>query len=619
MDGIQGTETEKSVCAICLKKSTNFDILSDTIREMLDILHLNLHRNANNAAIICHSCIAKALELFEFKSTCLYTEDNLFPYFDSEIDSLDMKQTYIKIKQKETLSHVLLPSNSVICRLCLKMVNKENVISLHNSNKKANLVKTILQKFFTQLNMKMIRHPVVCMSCQKSLQSYYYFVREHLPTDKKKKNRSNYVGDLQNSIIVKRKRHNLNRSAKRASLQTDLLTVGQGGIDQYNEKNHSKGSDLQNSENDTVSSQTLSKPQRSNDNQVTIKEEDIDQEADSTADEMDEELDEECNSPQATSTLNRVYECQFCLYGSDSIQNFKIHIKNHKGITQITSFACDFCLYKTKEKSRFRQHINSHKEGSIYKCHCGYKNKHKASFSRHAQLHRNPEEREKFECDKCPYWAFRKDSLKDHIKSHIPAIGKKKFKCAQCPAEYVSERGLRRHSVVHQNPDEIALFKCSKCLYTTNRNDSLIRHMLRHKKSSETHQFKCVKCSYKAMYKSSLKTHMLTHKSPSQLKMFKCDLCSFESKLKGGLRSHMITHKEESEVKMFRCDICDFQTKFKNSLELHMRSHMQVELKKCQFCRFESKWDIKRHLRRHHRKELLMHGESLNGEGVADK
>lgn len=70
--------------------------------------------------VICNDCSIKLFAAFEFKVTCKYTENSIFPYIASEnAVPVDLKEVYLNEKGKAHSRSSL--EHERICRLCMEI------------------------------------------------------------------------------------------------------------------------------------------------------------------------------------------------------------------------------------------------------------------------------------------------------------------------------------------------------------------------------------------------------------------------------------------------------------------------------------------------------------------
>lgn len=71
----------------------------------------------NTKTVICNTCFLKLLAAFEFKVTCIDTEDCIFPYVRL-VAPVDLAEVYLKQRGNE---HLTVLEDEKICRLCMQV------------------------------------------------------------------------------------------------------------------------------------------------------------------------------------------------------------------------------------------------------------------------------------------------------------------------------------------------------------------------------------------------------------------------------------------------------------------------------------------------------------------
>ncbi|XP_023311903.1 uncharacterized protein LOC108913771 [Anoplophora glabripennis] len=168
---------ETSSCNLCLKYITNesFKVIDSNIRDILDSLLLKLKPDGESK-VICNVCRRKLNAASEFKSTCLNTDNTIIPYVDSEkVLQLDLREVYMLEKKSEIVD---ISCSQKICRLCMHSVESE-FRCIHEVELEA------IQKLAPEMNMNIIKDPVVCKRCLDSLCTHNSFLKDFLEGEEK--------------------------------------------------------------------------------------------------------------------------------------------------------------------------------------------------------------------------------------------------------------------------------------------------------------------------------------------------------------------------------------------------------------------------------------------------
>ncbi|XP_023312266.1 uncharacterized protein LOC108913572 [Anoplophora glabripennis] len=176
------TDVKETSCRLCLKNITDesFEVINDIIKDILDVLLLKLKFDSESKEVICNVCRRKLNAALEFKSTCLNTDNTIIPYVDSE------KMLQLDLREK-------------ICRLCMHPVESE-FRYIREEELEA------IQKLIPEMNINIIKGPVVCKPCWDSLCTHNSFLKDCLE-----------VGENVKSIF--------NSSATRSQIDTSPLDL----------------------------------------------------------------------------------------------------------------------------------------------------------------------------------------------------------------------------------------------------------------------------------------------------------------------------------------------------------------------------------------------------------
>lgn len=73
---------------------------------------------------MCKVCHSKLFAAFNFKMTCMHTEDSIFPHINAgNVSVVDLKEVYLKVNGNITNMR----QNQKVCRLCLQLVTYGSV------------------------------------------------------------------------------------------------------------------------------------------------------------------------------------------------------------------------------------------------------------------------------------------------------------------------------------------------------------------------------------------------------------------------------------------------------------------------------------------------------------
>ncbi|XP_018568411.1 zinc finger protein 578-like [Anoplophora glabripennis] len=548
---------EKSICekdmscGLChsIINDGNFVVIEETIEQVLDVLLLKLDSTERDKSIMCHTCSSKLFAAFNFKATCMDTEDCIFPYIDFEMGApADLSEIYLKIKGKEHLKDML--EDERICRLCMQVITCGFM-----SIKKVDVDSS--RMYIPEVNFISVREPVICEVCLDSLDTHTSFIR--------------------NCLILKEKFKNI--SSDKAIKSPLCLTTEETELksEDYNDcscedEPVDNKSDCQSEYTDATNNSTHNtqrEPTRMEGKNFWLKHQD--------------------STKVRTNNRDSDYETS---------QNRYLVL--HKDITKERALTCESYNYKTFTKSN--HHNGNFPKKQMYKCHlCDFKTIYKSSLVRHQLQHKDMPE-EMFKCDSCDFKTIYKRNLTQHRLKHEDIPEKEMFKCYSCNFKTIYKGSLRTHQVTHKNIPEGEMLKCDSCNFKTIHKKNLMHHQLKHKAFSQ--KLECNLCDYKTWCKIYLTQHQLRHKDNPEENILKCDSCDFKTIYKRSLMEHQVTHKNTLEVEMMlKCDSCDYKTIHKRNLTRHLLKHKDITEKtlKCGSCNYKTiyKHSFTRHQLQH--------------------
>ncbi|KAJ8977125.1 hypothetical protein NQ317_011661 [Molorchus minor] len=611
-------ESTKDLCRLCFTPDTPFKIIGDYLKEIFEVLLLNVNLGVSENPVICRNCAEIVWKAFSFKSRCISTEEVILSHaVAKDVTSLDMKWIY----HMETACEVTETSN--VCRFCMGYLEEGNYLSLEDIKC---LSENKLQQFLPEIEFNIVQ-PVVCMNCVELLENYFKFALTCASVEDKINKYCQQEGTNSNGFV------NF-KDVVKFSCGEGLPWIATG--------------------NETV----IKKESLSNDDDwmmmmvVILKNFDIKIEEHDLKEEMIVDLPSEPeyslegfkhhdklgNGEIAQKIYADLqYKCPLCEFQSKT----KAGLKNHVGIHIVEpngeTFRNAVCKDQRDNSSHLNRVVPVHKDVETDKClevfNCGireFETKH--SDFNDVHLHKNISEVTMYKCSKCEYKTNCKEYLTKHSLNHKGASELTMHKCSKCEFgtkhlrvfkkhsvvhKDFSEISLKQHSLVHKDALELTMYKCSKCEYKTKYLKHLKQHSLVHKDSSEVTMYKCSKCEYKTKYLQHLKQHSLVHKDSSEVTMYKCSKCEYKTKYLKHLKQHSLVHKDSSEVTMYKCKVtmykcckCEYETKFQAYLKKHTRVHKdasEVTMYECSKCEYKTKLKarLKIHIRVH--KNSLMY------------
>ncbi|XP_018574910.1 zinc finger protein 624-like [Anoplophora glabripennis] len=489
-------------CRLCHKNITDesFEVIDNSTRDILDVLLLKLEFDNEKKEVICNACRRKLNAALDFRSTCLNTDKTIIPYVDGKkMLQLDLREVYMQEKKSE------LNCSQKICRLCMHPVESE-----FRCIREVQL--EAIQKLAPEMDINIIKDPVVCKQCLYSLCTHNSFLNDCSKVEERK------------SIF--------GSSATGSQIDTSPLDL-------------------------LVKTENLDKEFDINEMEMSIKPEYVD---------IKSEDEERSNKPLPDIVPFEESDCKYeeedgCKRESGSEVKTK---QKHKVL-----YKCDNCIYETESVICFTAHCARHENDSeAYKCEsCEYNTKNKTLLQRHLLRHKDPSQVQMYKCEDCDYESKYKGYIKRHQLRHKdPQV--QMYKCNDCDYETKHKHVVKIHQLTHKNPSQLQMYKCNHCDFKTKYNKDAKRHQLIHKDPSQIQMYKCNSCTYETKHKRNMKRHELKHKDPSQVQMYRCKDCDYETKYKGYIKQHQLKHKDPQQVWIFSCNDCDYQTEYnKNTVK----------------------------------------------------
>ncbi|XP_023312267.1 protein hunchback-like [Anoplophora glabripennis] len=302
------TDVKETSCRLCLKNITDesFEVINDIIKDILDVLLLKLKFDSESKEVICNVCRRKLNAALEFKSTCLNTDNTIIPYVDSEkMLQLDLREVYIREEELEAI-----------------------------------------QKLTPEMNINIIKGPVVCKPCWDSLCTHNSFLKDCFAVEENIKSifDSSVTGSQINTCPLDLfvKTENLD---KEFDINEMEMSIKAESIDIKSEDEEGSDTPLQTSDI------------------VPFKESDCKNE------EEDGCKHENRSAVKTTQEHKVLYKCDKCIYETESEIHFTAHCARHE--KNLRAYGCESCEYETENKKLLQKHLLRHKDPSqvqMYRC-----------------------------------------------------------------------------------------------------------------------------------------------------------------------------------------------------------------------------------------------------------
>ncbi|KAJ8924197.1 hypothetical protein NQ315_006988 [Exocentrus adspersus] len=442
------------VCRLCCTKSWDLEEIRECTKHVLDMLLINMDMNASGIPMMCSDCSGKITTLFQFKSTCFFTDDFIAPFVDPEKRKrISLKEVYISEKDDKELVDVLREQN--LCRLCMEVVPAGS-LSLDGSGQLVDSVQNMIKRCIPEVNITSTKHDFVCGSCVNYLQEYCNFMDR--------------CSDIKKYETETGERLEKPKSEPHTAIDKDPSDKKWHKCDFCDYKSKSKH-------------YILKKHSLLHKDPWEIE----------------------------------WYRCELCDYKAKLKSGLEDHMLKHEDPLKLKWYKCDVCGYKARKKAHLNKHVIIHKEPweiKWYKCVlCDFRTKQKGSLKTHNMIkHKSAAEVEWYKCSLCDYKTRLKSSLKTHMFKHNSSSEIKWHICDLCDYRTKHKCSLNSHMMTHKSPSEIEWYTCYLCNSKFKRKNELKIHIMVKHVNPTVKWHPCESCNYKAKLKSNLEAHiMLKH------------------------------------------------------------------------------------------------------------
>ncbi|XP_018575841.1 zinc finger protein 90-like [Anoplophora glabripennis] len=570
MEKLQAENLENMFCSLCINSvcDANCQVI-EALKDVLEIVLPKLNLDERDKHFICEACSIKLFDAFNFKLTCIETEDIVFPHIDaSKMSVVDLKEVYLKEKGNIPLTDI--SEYQRVCRLCFRLVTS-GLVSLNEVDI------DIIGTYIPQVNINATRDPVICGPCFHSLRTHGGFVKNCLDAQEKYKSSDKqfYVKTEEIKVKLEEDSQDVPEKFKNIDEQSDIRS------EKIEIKLEGEVCDGASSyDNETIKNKKM----YTSEDTVEIKGERVFKSEREFIENYNDQIprSEQSKFEKSGPSLDMqvLSQCGKCKFKTKHKPNVELH-QIQKTLSEAGKSKCDTCGFDTKHKSNLKTFQLTHKDTSkirMYNCDiCNYKTKYNSHLKIHHLVHKDSSEIQMYKCDTCTYETKYKGHLKDHLLTHKDPSEIQMNKCDTCGFETKYKSHLKRHRMMHKDSSEIQRFKCNMCSFVTRHKNYLRAHQLVHKGRTEVQMYRCDTCSFETKYKGHLRVHQLIHKDSSEIQMYKCEYCAYESRYNGNLNKHRLIHKDPSEIQMYKCDICNYESKRKKNLKDHRLTHGQTK------------------------------------------
>ncbi|KAJ8976273.1 hypothetical protein NQ317_001912 [Molorchus minor] len=157
------------ICRLCLQVHCNdFETIDHTIAVILNILNLTMDLAISDEPVMCKNCSRSVKMAFDFKSTCLFTEELVMLFARHQQTShFHLKDVYKELKS-------LVTANDSVCRFCMTCSETSNFLCLDVMKEEGLVSQKMLDLYLPEIDYNILEL-LVCRPCVRSLVSYLKF------------------------------------------------------------------------------------------------------------------------------------------------------------------------------------------------------------------------------------------------------------------------------------------------------------------------------------------------------------------------------------------------------------------------------------------------------------
>ncbi|XP_018573519.1 uncharacterized protein LOC108912686 [Anoplophora glabripennis] len=311
------TGVQETACKLCLKTITvkGFEVVNDVIRDILDVLLLKMKFDSEGKDVICNVCRRKLNAAFEFKSTCLSTDYTAIPYMDCEkMLQLDIRDVYTKEKTSESMD---ISDSQKICRLCMHPVESEFRCICEKELE-------AIEKLAPEMNINIIKDPVVCKECFDSVCTHNSFLTNCLEVQEKIRGRGNSAAT---ESQIDTSPADLFIKTENQDIEFDIngmeMSIKAESIDIKSEDEESSDSPLQSSDSESSVKGVL-------------------KDAEEDGYKHENKSTNECNT-KVKQDDKVFYKCDKCIYKTGNERSFIAHRARHENDSK--AYKCESYIY----------------------------------------------------------------------------------------------------------------------------------------------------------------------------------------------------------------------------------------------------------------------------------
>lgn len=306
-----------------------------------------------------------------------------------------------------------------------------------------------------------------------------------------------------------------------------------------------------------ISHELISSDESNLDTELSIVQEESDDEYEPNLEEVVLEEVSETESNDIVSPEYDEYQCDICSKSYTRLKSLKLHLeKCHQANADSVAnpnptYKCSLCQNNYVKKKNYIEHVLSHKKsvGIVFTCTICTK-------------------------DCLSFVNLKKHLADDH--GTTPIANENPLKCPSCPKRYRQEHSLKQHLFKSHNVPEAYNFECKICKKSFKCKENLVQHKRIH---SGEKPYECKICKKRFNHSSYINIHMRTH---TKEKPFQCSICDTTYISQSKLTAHMKAH---NGIRPHLCKSCDRTFRTPADLRDHFRSeHTDERPFECKIC-----------------------------------
>ncbi|KAJ8909381.1 hypothetical protein NQ315_017041 [Exocentrus adspersus] len=340
----RGNKKLETICVVCCKicSRRDFEESGEVANEILDMLLLERDQTSVEGSVMCLKCFQKVNIIFEFKSACLYVEDFITPFVNTEEGNrIDLNEVYIRKR----------------------------------------IIKTSSMLY---LNVNNTRNAIVCGTCVGCLKDFCNFMESYSESRSSSCSQTTGRSLEADTEVNPLPKNSLASSSNRASTSTLIEGVGPLECESSSQIYQCDFCDYKSKLKCRMASHRLIHK-------------DLLEIVWFKCDSCDYKTKRKVDLKRHTLIHKKPseikwFKCHFCDYKAKQKSHLKSHTLVHKNSGEIKWFECHLCDYKAKHKLNLKRHMLIHKdtsENEWFKCHlCNFKTKRKDILKTHTLIHR---------------------------------------------------------------------------------------------------------------------------------------------------------------------------------------------------------------------------------------